>query len=482
MKQTIRFALAIAAAMGPVSAGAHGHASVARRTAEAPAVIDAASTATFTRVAALARTPTFARQMKLSCNVCHLGGFPQLTRFGRLFKLNGYTLTGLPQITGMLDSATRQTLALSPIPGLSAMAVVSATSIARALPGTAATRAEYPQQLSFFYGGSITPNVGALAQVTYSDASGRLAIDNTDVRFADHTKFGDRDVIYGVTLHNNPTVQDVWNTLPAWGYPFMSAALAPRPAASLLIEGGLSQSVLGLGAYALYDNVLYAELSGYTSAPQGPRSVVDSVETNLTHGVAPYWRVAVQNRNGPVTAMLGTFGLVADLAPRGARGARGAYSTFTDIGVDAQVEGVGTAGAFVARASYTVETQSLAGALLQQPAAAANASNTLRSFRASANFAPTPTYAVSAGYFALAGTADPVLYTPGAVTGSRTGRPDTQGQILEASFNPWINTRVGAQYTRYDRFNGAATSYDIATGGRNASDNNTFYLYVWFAF
>ena len=29
----------------------------------------------------------------------------------------------------------------------------------------------------------------------------------------------DHELILGVTLNNNPTVQDVWNTTPAWGFP-----------------------------------------------------------------------------------------------------------------------------------------------------------------------------------------------------------------------------------------------------------------------
>jgi len=38
--------------------------------------------------------PSFTRQTGLACSACHYQ-FPQLTPFGRLFKLNGYTLTGL---------------------------------------------------------------------------------------------------------------------------------------------------------------------------------------------------------------------------------------------------------------------------------------------------------------------------------------------------------------------------------------------------
>src|ERR1700731_5307551 len=35
--------------------------------------------------------PSFSRQTGLACNVCHSNP-PELTAFGRLFKLNGYTL------------------------------------------------------------------------------------------------------------------------------------------------------------------------------------------------------------------------------------------------------------------------------------------------------------------------------------------------------------------------------------------------------
>ena len=161
------------------------------------------------------RTPTFARQMKLSCNVCHMAGFPQLTRFGRLFKLNGYTLSGLSQIVEQIDSLSRRSLELSPIPGLSMAAIIDATSLNTPPRGTAKTTADFPQQLSLFFGGEIAPRLGGLAQLTYSDQTGRIGIDNTDIRFASHLSLRNRDVLFGVTLHNNPTVQDVWNTAPA---------------------------------------------------------------------------------------------------------------------------------------------------------------------------------------------------------------------------------------------------------------------------
>jgi hypothetical protein len=427
-------------------------------------------------------TPTFARQTRLSCTVCHLGGFPQLSRFGRLFKLNGYTLSNLPAVPDQSDSTNRPSLALSTIPGLSTMAIVSATSTAKALPGTPDTRAEFPQQISLLFGGEIAPHLGALAELSYSDLTSKVSIDNTDVRFANHTKLSGRDLLYGVTLHNNPTVQDVWNTAPAWSYPFTSAALAPRPAAVTKLDGGLAQSVLGLGAYGWFDNMLYAELTAYASAPQGPRGLIDSTSRAM-RGLSPYWRVALQNRHGPTYFMLGTYGMVTDIDRGAGSSLSGSvFDRYTDVGGDAQVERAVDRSFLVARASYTHESQDLARLFTASPRGASNATNTLETFRLNATYGPVSNWSFGAGYFATSGSSDPLLYPSASVTGSRTGDPGSNGEVAEVTLNPWLNARVGLQYVIYQRFNGGSTSYDLVRGGRNATDNNTLFLYFWFAY
>ena len=45
---------------------------------------------------------------------------------------------------------------------------------------------------------------------------------------------------------------------------------------------------------------------------------------------------------------------------------------------------------------------------------------------------------------------------------------------------PWVNLKLGAQYVLYTEFNGAAKNYDGF--GRNASDNNSIYLFAWLIF
>lgn len=428
-------------------------------------------------IVARRRVPSFARQMKLSCSVCHVG-FPELTWFGRMFKLNGYTLSGLEKIADQLDSTSRQTLALTPIPALSVSVLISSTSVAKALPGTPATRSEYPQQLSVFWGGQVSTDVGALVQLTYSDVTGKTGIDLSDVRFAKHRRVFDRDLLFGATLHNVPTAQDPWNTLPAWSFPFVSAVLAPRPGATPLLDGPLDAQVLGLGAYGLFDQLIYAELTGYTSAPQGPRALVDSTAANTLGRVAPYWRVALQHSLHGAYVMVGTFGLAADVYPRGVTGQPNHYN---DYGLDAQIERAVHGAQVVVRASWIREDQSLLNSFTQVPASAARLANSISSLRVNATAAVSQG-AFTLGTFSTTGTPDRLQYPSGAVEGSAAGRPDSRGQMAELVMNPWLNSRVGVQYVRYDAFNGRATSYDVPTGGRNAADNNTLYLFCWIAF
>jgi hypothetical protein len=45
---------------------------------------------------------------------------------------------------------------------------------------------------------------------------------------------------------------------------------------------------------------------------------------------------------------------------------------------------------------------------------------------------------------------------------------------------PLQYVRVGLQYTAYNTYSGASSNYDGF--GRNASDNNSLFLYVWGAY
>ena len=67
--------------------------------------------------------PSFARQTGLSCNVCHSDP-PELTAFGRNFKLKGYVLTDMSPTDKIGNS---KSLLLSKYIPLSAMILLSDT-------------------------------------------------------------------------------------------------------------------------------------------------------------------------------------------------------------------------------------------------------------------------------------------------------------------------------------------------------------------
>jgi len=422
-----------------------------------------------------AKIPAFSRQTGLACSQCHYQ-FPQLTPFGRMFKLNGYTLTGLTPITQPGDTARGGSLNLLPVPPVAVMAVVSATNTKKEQAGAQNNTVLLPQEFSIFLAGALTRRIGAFTQLTYAAADGSVGIDNIDIRYANHATVGSRDLLFGFTLHNNPTVQDVWNTVPAWSYPFMASEVGPSPIAGTLIDGALAQQVIGFGAYSLFNQVLYTELTAYRSAPQGSSVPLDSSATNTTKGVVPYWRVALQHAGQSTSWMVGTYGFSAQLYPSGVTGPTNRYN---DAGFDAQLEQKAGAGTLIGRATYLHETQTLDATLAV--GASEKAKNDLTTARASVGYLPNLRWGTTLGYFQTSGSTDVVLFAPAAVTGSRTGSPNTSGLIGEIQYNAWQNTRFGLQYVAYNKFNGASTAYDVS-GGRNAGDNNTLYLYTWLAF
>ncbi|HTI06613.1 MAG TPA: hypothetical protein VL549_15020, partial [Gemmatimonadales bacterium] len=389
---------------------------------------------------------------------------------------NAYTLTGL-QTIGPTE-ATQSPLKINLIPPVSTMLQTSFTQTATAQPGTQNGNVEFPQELSVFFGEAISPRIGTFIQITYDGADGSLAMDNVSLRYAKHGRFASKPVLWGVTVNNNPTVQDVWNSTPVWGYPFASSGVAPTPAAAPLIDGGLSQNVAGMGTYALWNDHVYGELSVYRSAPQGGAHPPDATSEFITKGVAPYWRLAYQRTFGTQYLEVGTYGLSAQLYPAGVSGPT---DRFTDIGGDLQFErhaGKGGQGTFVVHASFMHEQQKLDATF--GAGGSANAKNNLNTFRADAALLTPSRWGGTLGFFTTSGTADTLLYTAAPVTGNIAGKPNSSGVTAEIQYMPWINTRFSLQYVAYQKFNGASSNYDGS--GRSASDNNTIYLLAWLMF
>ncbi|HED38010.1 MAG TPA: hypothetical protein ENI76_07185 [Ignavibacteria bacterium] len=422
--------------------------------------------------------PSFARQTGLSCSACHTV-FPELTSFGRQFKLNGYTMTGIKTISQVKtnkENDKSKILRLLSISPISIMFKTGFTHLAKTIPGTQNNNVEFPQATSIYYGGQISPHLGAFIQITMDGETGTFGMDMTDIRYANTTNLGKTSVLYGLTLNNGPMMQDVWNTASPWSYPYSSSGVAPTPTAGTLIEGALAGSTMGFGAYSLLNNTFYLGFSVYRSAPFGATIPPGNTSTMTIKKLSPYWRLAIQHQWAKSYLEVGTFGLSTKLYPIGVAGQTDNY---TDIGIDLQYEYYFSKGQITLHSSYITENQKLNATY--DAGDSQNLSNKLNTFKADASvYLRESGCKLTLGYFNNYGGVDNIIYAPEEVTGSRTGLPNSNGLMAQFDYLPWANTKISLIYTAYNKFNGSSNNYDDFA--RNASDNNSIYLQFWFLF
>src|SRR5262252_938980 len=301
--------------------------------------------------------PSFARQTGMACEACHTV-YPELTHFGRVFKANGYILTNVKQVRDVTGKK-EELLSLAQTVPLSIMAQISYTQMKTSVPDLSSVGAPgvaqngtagFPQQLSLFYAGKIAPNFGAFFQLTYANDSGTIGIDNTDLRFADTALLSNNSPLtYGISLNNNPTVQDLWNTTPAWGFPYAASNATVSPLAGTAIDGAFAQDVAGVTAYLYWNESLYAEVGGYRSAKQGQTNALtggagplDGTFSNVMSGIAPYWRLAYEYNWDRHSLEVGAYGAEFRLFPGSGSGAAppisGPVNRFKDVAEDVQYQ------------------------------------------------------------------------------------------------------------------------------------------------
>ncbi|MEO8168585.1 MAG: cytochrome C [bacterium] len=375
----------------------------------------------------------------------------------------------------MKDTGSKGDLDLETVSPFSLMMQTAFTHSSNQQPGTQNDNVSLPQQLSLFFGGEISPHIGTFIQVSYDGQGAAFGVDNIDLRYANQAQLGSENLLYGVTINNNPTVQDIWNSTPAWGFPYASSSVAASPMASTLIDGGLAQRVAGLGAYALFNNLLYCECSIYRSAQQGGAHPPDSTSVGIIKSLAPYWRLALQQQFNDQYLELGTFGMSTAMYPAGTSGLT---DTYNDFGFDLNYEKPFGDNLLTLHTSVIHESRNLdatfnANGSLRQ-------SLNLNSLKIVGNYYLQQQIGFSLGYFSTSGDADAALYAPAVLTGSSTGSPDSRGFISEFDVLPWMNTKFAVQYVVYNKFNGSGGNYDGV--GRNASDNNSLYVLAWIVF
>jgi len=419
--------------------------------------------------------PSFAEQTGQPCTMCHIGGFgPQLTPFGRAFKIGGYTQSGGDGWA-------------SKIP-LSAMVQTSFTHTQQA-------QATAPQhynvndnpsldQISVFVAGRVSDYTGGFMQLTWSGVTNTVHVDNTDLRpFTTSVTLGSHDLRIGTTVTNNPTVQDPYNSTFAWGFPFIASALAPTPAAQPMLVGAFAGNTIGATAYAWLDSALYLEAGAYTTPSSWSLARFGDAlgGQGAIVGAAPYARIAYEYQWNNQAVHAGALFMRADVnpptgVPFQSSGAAG-QDRYSDYAFDAGYQFLGDGTHIVTvQGIYVHEDQQL-------NASGAGGTFALNQVRANVAYWYQNTYGVTLGWQNTWGSLNPAY-------GTANGKPNSNSFTVEADWvpfgkaesfaSPWANLKLGAQYIVYTQFDGGRSNYD--GNGRGAGGNNTLLLFAWLAF
>jgi hypothetical protein len=445
--------------------------------------------------------PSYARQTGQPCAACHTG-YPELTPFGRRFKIGGYTLQGGdwqgPPVSAMyMVGFTHSNSPFDPVNGPSPP------------PGLHNNDNLASQQVSGFLAGRLYGNVGSFIQVTGNPVAGTAFFDASDIRYADTLKLFGQDTIWGIDANNTPTVEDPWNTTPAWGWPQIASTIGPGVVAFAPplthVESGYGQIVGGVGAYMFWNDMLYADFTAYKGLPVPVLQALNdgNSNTDAVTNVAPYWRVALEPHWGSHYLMVGTFGMYGQVVP----GRQYGYGTdnYLDVGFDSQYQYDGDQYSLTVKLTDIMEWQKLNATY--GLGNSSNINNTRNSLKANASFVWDHTYSIGFGYFNVTGSSDCNLFgsgnnafcTPngiGSTNNSYTSSPNGNGLILDLAYIPFShgapgpydyktwNARIGVQFIEYLHVYGGSTNFDgsYLGGTHNASGNNSVFAYAWLAF
>lgn len=460
-----------------------------------------------------AAIPLFNRQTGQNCVACHAGGqFPELTSYGRLFKLTGYTIGS-------------RTLPLA-IMGLGSLSSVADTSKSDDA-GADFQKNGKPifATASVFVGGRVSDNLGAFLQFTWDPYAittdtgkfkGAISADNMDIRYADRFVDEHHDVIVGISANNNPSVADPWNTAAAW----MQYVPVPSPTSSQFIDGagpypGLAAggNVAGLSAYAFVNELVYLEAGEYRTAKglfSFMRAGLANADVTKLRGSNPYLRAALDQSWGAHNLMIGATHMTARVYDDPLdTGDPASVHRYLDQIFDAQYQYLLDPHTLTVQVVAAHERHAYPAAQVGQAVAFVDAqgnplpltSATSRTalLRTKLSYVYGARYGGSLGYFDLTGAANTINQTSGydpqtltitssadagapstRVGGNLSGSPATRGTTWELFWLPIQNLRIGAQFTAYTRFNGARDNYDGF--GRNARDNNSLFIYAWAAY
>lgn len=421
--------------------------------------------------------PSFTEQTGQPCTSCHVGGFgPELTPFGREFKIGGYTLrthSAIPIGAGTIASWTR-------------------TRKDQSAPPEHFNRNDNfaLDDFSLFVGGGVGSHFGGFSEVSYNGIARTTALEMMDLRAVTPAKIFGADSTLGLSVNNAPMVQDPWNTSPPWSFPYIESGVAPEPETAPLINM-LMGNVIGVTGYAWIGGKAYVEAGGYASPSRGTLRFIGAEDMpGSIRGVAPYGRIAWQTDLAGGTFQVGANAFKAALFPMRDRSS-GFSDRYTDLGIDSSWQKtLGKADTLSLNFRYEHEKGNLRAScalgLLGDPSGSDGpgcANYHLNTVRGTVGYNWRSRIGAGLSAFSIAGSRNFNLYP-------ETGKPDSNGLTAQLDYTFWgrdksplgprFNARVGVQYTVYGKFGGRRRNFDLE--GRNAADNNTFKLFTWIAF
>jgi hypothetical protein len=412
--------------------------------------------------------PLFARQTALKCGMCHSPP-PELTTFGRRFKLSGYTLN------------TAKKPSQLPVSVIAFMNhVATREDVETAYDGASSNDNTKLQSFSINAGGRISDSVGAYAGIDYDGIDDQLGMGNLDLRWVGNRDFAGKDLLYGLTLHNDPSYQDPWNSSPRRISPYLTSTLEPQPSHTVALDGLMSRRVLGAGGYGFLENSLYLELAAYrpiSNSLQDDLGLFHDFDYQLS-GTGWYARIAKEYRLQLATLTFGALVFDGEIEEP----FDGPTYTATDFAVDTLYQRQRGKHDWTLSANLLHESIDTSDA--RDAGFARTGSNDITRLKINTGYLFNKTYGLTGSYFKSDGSTDALFFR------TASGGADTSWLRMDAYWNPLskkpikayplLRTRIGLQYTHFTEFDGDSNNYNET--GRDASDNDTLMLYWIFAF
>lgn len=305
-----------------------------------------------------------------------------------------------------------------------------------------------------------------------------------DIRYADSTTVKGKELLYGVTVSNSPSMRDAWNTTPMWSFPHLSDA-GIMPTQTSIMDMTLANQVGAVGFYMDYDSQYYGSLGFLHNGHKGIFRPLNWGKelTTAVDGNAPHLRLAWERNWDANSLMVGMHALRANIFPD-PDNQSGPTDRYADLVLDGQYQHDGGDNLYALQVFLNREKRTWNASF--PSGMASHSSDNLNTFKVSAHYWYKRKLGGGIGFFDYRGDSDMLKYGMGGMPsamGNATGSPDTRGWTLEGDYLLLKNTqnlKLGLRYTAYTKFNGASDNYNGF--GRNAADNNSVFAYLWLLF